>query len=339
MTRFTRILVLCLFTVVATPAASQSSIVGTVYDSLSVRGQLSNAVVVLVERSQYATTDAVGRFRFEDVPVGRYSLGVLHTVLDSFDLVVPLRVVEVANGTNTVVALATPSAASAYMFGCAARLSEVANKADVVAYLKISTSCAGLARRAARETAATVDVSNSAAGSRPHPQMLQPVVVRDSARSMSPMVMYGFEERRRLGLGKFITQEFLAKQQFQTLTDVLASVPGVHIEYGTSGQPVVYLRGNKEGYCVPTYFIDGMPREMPRPGPALRPRTGGAGNSRLAAGQSGSGALGSEFSDLSAIAPPWVIKGVELYSSPGAMPAQYDLTSSTGCGSIVIWTR
>lgn len=334
-----RMSVVWMLAVTATPAASQSSIVGTVYDSLSVRGPLANALVVLVERSLYATTDASGRFRFEDVPVGRYSLGLLHAVLDSFDLVAPLRVVEVANGANTVVALATPSAASAYMLGCAARLSQVASKADVVAYLKVSASCAGLARRAAQQTAATVDSGDSTTRSRPGPQMLQPVVVRDSARSTSPMVMYGFEERRRLGLGKFITQEFLAKQQFQTLTDVLASAPGVHIEYGTSGQPSVYLHGNKEGYCVPAYFIDGRPLQMPRPGPALRSGTGGGGSSSLAVGQSSGRALGSAFSDLSAIAPPWIIKGVEVYSSPGTVPLQFDLTSSTGCGSIVIWTR
>lgn len=141
MTRFALLTsVLRLLVVAATPAASQSSIVGTVYDSLSIHGPLPGAMVVLVERSRYATADASGRFRFEDLPAGRYSLGLLHAVLDSFDLVAPLQVVEVANGTNTIVALATPSAVSAYTLGCAARLSQVARKADVVAYLKIRTT-------------------------------------------------------------------------------------------------------------------------------------------------------------------------------------------------------
>ena len=44
-------------------AGAQGSIAGTVYDSLRTHAPLANATVVLVERSQYATTDARGRFR------------------------------------------------------------------------------------------------------------------------------------------------------------------------------------------------------------------------------------------------------------------------------------
>jgi hypothetical protein len=47
----------------------------------------------------------------------------------------------------------------------------------------------------------------------------------------------------------------------------------------------------------------------------------------------------TDFSDLSGIAFPAVIRGIEVYTNPGTIPAQYDLMSSTGCGSIVIWTR
>ncbi|MHB1068891.1 MAG: carboxypeptidase-like regulatory domain-containing protein [Gemmatimonadaceae bacterium] len=130
----------------AAPAAGQSSVVGTVFDSLNTHRPLSNAVVVLVERSRYATTDSMGRFRFDNVPAGRYRLGILHAVLDSFDLAAPPRPIDVADSGTTVVELATPSAESAYLHGCAIRLSEVANKADVVAYLRISTACAKLAR-------------------------------------------------------------------------------------------------------------------------------------------------------------------------------------------------
>jgi hypothetical protein len=36
---------------------------------------------------------------------------------------------------------------------------------------------------------------------------------------------------------------------------------------------------------------------------------------------------------------PETIKGVEVYSSGGMIPPQYDRSSSTQCGSIVIWTR
>lgn len=324
MTRYAvRISVLFLCAAIATPAASQSSIVGTVYDSLSVRGPLPNAVVVLIERSLYATTDANGRFSFVNVPVGQYSLGILHAVLDSFDLVAPLRVVDVLDGTNTVVALATPSAASAYMLGCATRLADVASKSDVVAYLKMGASCSRLARRAARETAATPGASDSTVRTRPDAQMLQPVVVRDTMRSMSPMAMYGFEDRRRLGLGKFFTTDDLAKHHYESLAALLGAVQGVRVEWGTSGQPTVYLRGNKEGSCHPTYFVDGALFAVP-----------------LSSAQNpGSRFYRSVMSDISGFAPPSQIKGIEVYSTSGVIPAQFDYSSSTGCGSIVIWTR
>jgi hypothetical protein len=36
---------------------------------------------------------------------------------------------------------------------------------------------------------------------------------------------------------------------------------------------------------------------------------------------------------------PEAIKGIEVYANPGTIPAQFDMMSSTGCGSIVIWTH
>jgi hypothetical protein len=64
--------------------------------------------------------------------------------------------------------------------------------------------------------------------------------------------------------------------------------------------------------CRPNFFLDGAPFPVRRK---------------------------EDYRDLSAIVPPASIKGIEVYSNPGTIPAQYDLTSSTGCGSIVIWTR
>ena len=71
--------------------AGQATIVGTVYDSLSVHGPLPRAQIVLVGRSRYVQADSLGRFRIEGLAPGRYSLGLLHPVLDSFDLSAPLR--------------------------------------------------------------------------------------------------------------------------------------------------------------------------------------------------------------------------------------------------------
>ncbi|MBI3568120.1 MAG: hypothetical protein HY084_07965 [Gemmatimonadetes bacterium] len=74
------------FMLLSARAGAQGSIVGTAYDSLSTRGPLANATVVLVERARYATADARGRFRIDSVPDGHYTIGCLHPVLDSLDL-------------------------------------------------------------------------------------------------------------------------------------------------------------------------------------------------------------------------------------------------------------
>ena len=80
--------------------------------------------VVLVERGKYVTTGARGEFRFDSVPEGRYSLGLMHAVLDSFDLVVPLVPISVANGQVTEILLTTPSARTAHTLGCASGLAQ-----------------------------------------------------------------------------------------------------------------------------------------------------------------------------------------------------------------------
>ncbi|MDP1890379.1 MAG: TonB-dependent receptor [Gemmatimonadaceae bacterium] len=312
----------------ASNADGQSAIVGTVYDSLSAHGPLPRAIVVLVERSRYVTADSMGRFRIDSLPPGRYTLGLLHAVLDSFDLTAPPQSIDVADSGTTVVELATPSAASAYSQGCAVRLAAVARKADVVEYLKISAACARLARRASEQTAGfTPRDTIGIAG--PTSQALPAVVVRDSVRSLSPLAMYGFEDRRRLGLGAFVTPEMMAKQHYESLPALLSTVRGVRVFFGTSGEPDVYLRGMVRPYCVPSVFLDG----------ALFHLGGGPISSDPYSLSNRSRRLSTALRDLHSIVPPGAIKAIEVYSNPGAMPAQFDYSSSTGCGSIVIWTR
>lgn len=312
----------------AAGAASQSVIVGTVHDSLSAHGPLSRAVVVLVERSIYVTADSLGRFRIDNLPAGRYSLTVLHAVLDSFDLSPPRHLVDVDGVAVVDVALATPSAATAYLQGCAARLSAVAKQEDVVAYLRISAACSRIARRASEETAGFA-LRDSVGAASPAAQALPAVVVRDSVRSLSPLAMYGFEDRRRMGLGAFVTPEMMAKQHFESLPALLSTVRGVRVFFGTSGEPDVYLRGMVQPYCVPSVFLDG----------ALFHRGGGPISSDPSLLSNRSRRLSTALRDLHSIVPPWAIKAIEVYSNPGSTPAQFDYTSSTGCGSIVIWTR
>ncbi|MHB1311711.1 MAG: carboxypeptidase-like regulatory domain-containing protein [Gemmatimonadaceae bacterium] len=317
---------LSLVAAVAAPASSQSRIVGSVYDSLGSRGPLKQATLVLVERSQYSTSDDRGQFTFDDVPAGRYSLAILHAVLDSFDLVAPVRLIDVPSSGAVRVALATPSAATAFRLACGDGLPSAEGKKVVVQYLKLRAVCAALARRAAQQEP-RAEPADSASRDGPRVQPMQPVIVRDSVRVLrSAMERSGFDERRRLGLGAFVTADILSKHHYESLATLLGTVRGVHIEYGTSGRPAIYFVGTKDTYCFPSFFVDGALYHLPLP--TLR---------RMTVGQEDPN--GIAFGDISAIVPPAVIKGIEVYSSAGGIPPQFDYSSSTGCGSVVIWTR
>jgi len=165
------------------------------------------------------------------------------------------------------------------------------------------------ATNAARDT--TLSVSRQA-------QPLKPVAVKESAILPSWMERSGFETRRLQGMGAFVTEQDIKRHTFSDLITVLEGVRGVHVEFGGAvgimfAQPyllgVTSIQGKNGVRCLPNLFLDGAP--FPR----------------------------DDFAGLSRIAYPEAIKGIEVYSNPGTIPAQYDLTSSTGCGSIVIWTR
>jgi len=170
------------------------------------------------------------------------------------------------------------------------------------------------ATNAARDT--TLSVSRQA-------QPLKPVAVNERATTLSLMVNDGFYRRQKQGMGAYMTAQDIARHGFPDLISVLQGARGVHIEWNSDKRsesgfstPMPYLLGiSSPGsglLCRPNFFLDGAPFAVRNKG---------------------------DYRDLSGFLPPVWIKGIEVYSSPGTIPAQYDLTSSTGCGSIVIWTR
>ena len=165
------------------------------------------------------------------------------------------------------------------------------------------------ATNAARDT--TLSVSRQA-------QPLKPVAVKEHETTMSLMVRDGFYRRRSQGLGAYVTEQDITRHGFSDLISVLDGVRGITVEWGGTGKtgglarPLPYLLGVSSpqgGFrCSPNFFLDGAP-------------------------------FRDDFRGLTSDVPPEAIKGIEVYSSVGTIPPQYDLTSSTGCGSIVIWTR
>ncbi len=112
----------------ALPAAAQERaptgrIEGTVSDSMRAR-PLAGAIVLLTRMSPlpsafYSTaTDERGRYHLDSLSAGRYSLAFSHPVLDSLELVLPSREIELEEGRTVRMILATPSSATLRAAAC-----------------------------------------------------------------------------------------------------------------------------------------------------------------------------------------------------------------------------
>jgi hypothetical protein len=151
-------------------------------------------------------------------------------------------------------------------------------------------------------------------------QELKAVSVEGRAAQLSLMLNDGFATRKAHGLGSFLTDADIAKHNYSNLIGVFSTVRGMHIAYGTNGYPLPQMLGSmslNRDFCVPTFWVDGQRFHIESSGPGGK----------------------YPYTDLSDMIRPEMVKGMEVYTTPGEVPAQYDMFSSTGCGSIVIWTR
>lgn len=126
----------------------------------------------------------------------------------------------------------------------------------------------------------------------------------------------GFEERRRIGIGRFVTQEDVLRRQPLVTSDILQSIAGLRVERADNpidGRRVV-MSGALENRCSPAIYIDGQYMSD----------------------------LGAD--DIDAFVRPGEIVGIEVYAGPWA-PVQFTRgmagigAAGNLCGSIVIWTQ
>ncbi len=94
--------------------SAQATVTGIVFDSLRTRTELTHATVVIPEIGRYATTDSRGRFRFDSVPAGQYSITFLHAELDSLDMAAPSIPLAVPTLGAIKTRLATPAPSTVY---------------------------------------------------------------------------------------------------------------------------------------------------------------------------------------------------------------------------------
>jgi hypothetical protein len=166
-------------------------------------------------------------------------------------------------------------------------------------------------------TAANADLVRETA------QQLEPIETRAAPAAPRGLGLDAFEERRRLGFGKFIDSTELRRSEGRRLSDLLRGVPGVRMTYYVEdpSRPWVFewraVAGRKESAdgtpCWMSVVFDGSP--IYRSGSLSRP---------------------PDFHrDLFEIAS---LEAVEVYRSPAEVPQEYG-GASEQCGLILLWSR
>lgn len=154
---------------------------------------------------------------------------------------------------------------------------------------------------------------------------LPTVVVTDSAPRYTSPGLRAFEERRAKGIGRFVSEAVMRKNDDKTLADLITTtLPGLQGVPGPGGSKYVVssrrpcqgpaLRRCTTADCYVSVYIDGV-------------RTYDA----------------STMTDRNQIPDfgrmnPRDYAGAEFYPGGASVPAQYNATNS-GCGVLLLWTR
>lgn len=154
-----------------------------------------------------------------------------------------------------------------------------------------------------------VDVVVGAAPVRVALSTLQAVLdtVRISAtRRGNDRDLIAFQNRRRSGVGRYLTSEDVARRQPIVTSDLFRAMTGVRMEVEEL-ERYLLVRGNVGEWCSPAIYLNGQ---------HLR---------------------GITADEMDTWVYPKEIAGIEVYAGLG-VPAQYQ-PGRTGCGSILIWTK
>lgn len=137
-------------------------------------------------------------------------------------------------------------------------------------------------------------------------QVLPTVVTKDNAPKHLSPGLREFDERQRTGLGHYVVDSVLRKQENRTtMTNIVRQFPSITIVCPTRGLRMgqCWAQSARRG-CPPTVYVDGV-----------RWTDNDLEKLRI-----------NEFS------------GVEWYPGPSTVPAMYNMTGSS-CGVLLFWTR
>jgi len=154
--------------------------------------------------------------------------------------------------------------------------------------------------------------------------------------SVSP-AMRQFEERRKTGNGKFITEETLRENDNRTLGNLLKRLSGIRVYVYNGGEYVQSSRAAGVGKAGS--LLGGVQAQPPRADPARIDSPRGCWVSVYMDGLSIYNGGSSEVApDVSKILVRDVA-GVEFYSGSGTLPAQFSAIKGSECGVLLLWSR
>jgi TonB-dependent receptor-like protein len=190
-------------------------------------------------------------------------------------------------------------------------------------------------------------LGTNAVSAQEKPQPLPAVPVTAKTELVRSAKLREFDRRRSMGIGRFITEAELEKDQHRQLSDVLKRLPGTMMVRARGLQGVspmavfvVSSRGSATiqhespvfgKNCPVAIWLDGVPvyRGLDRqsgPSPAFPSRSPAA-----------PGQVPETPFDINSIMTQH-IAAIEFYAGPATMPPELNATQGT-CGALVIWTK
>lgn len=146
-----------------------------------------------------------------------------------------------------------------------------------------------------------------------HPAVMLLAPLEIVARARTSPILEDYDHRKERGFGTYLTRQDVENRAALSITDLLATVPGVHVvtgsaSRGASGRNISMSRALPG--CVAQIYMDGL--LMTRPGDT-----------------------GFILDD---IVRPEEIEGIEIYRGLASVPAAF-ATREARCGVVAIWTR
>lgn len=164
------------------------------------------------------------------------------------------------------------------------------------------------------QSSATRDSAARDAASRDSAQALAKINVTATKRPSgnNPRIAE-FDERRKMGFGKFLTQDVFVKAEGRKLAEVLVgSIPGLRTFNASNGRLLVATRGvnsPRQVRCYVQVIVDDIVRN-------------GTGDGSF---------------DIDQIDPA-TVAATEFYTV-SQRPAQFNRAGNAPCGTLVVWTR